>query len=183
MQDLHLDHNGTLTLVDKKTWSKISVYLQDRDQNKINVNDITENLIKYLTNETKKDKSIIINQVYPIMTEILLPMLVFLHGNTLTNLLLSGELIKNTLLDSMTIAFLFLKYIQQKELTIVTQTEPLMSQEIEIIKQYSEQMETSQPLTQLLGVNPYDLLQSLIDSGQISKDEIKTILNQDKSKD
>jgi len=181
MDNLYLTGTNQLSFIDKKNWTRVSVSIQDKEGNKFQVAEIVGNLVNYIRKEIEKEKSAVVNQVYPIMTQMMYPILLSIGNEAYANLLLNGELIKNTILDSMTVSFLLLKYLQQKELLIVTTTEKLMDSEIQIIKNHSEEVSQASPLTQLLGVSPQELLYSLIQSGQLSNSDINQIMKDNKS--
>ena len=184
MSDFYLD-KGTysLTLIDKKNWTRVTVTIEDNENNKYPIDEIVQNLLKYVEQEVKKDKSSIVSQIYPVMSQLMVPILYNLGGEALAHMLVSGEIIKNAILDSMTVSFLFLKYIQQKELKIISSSEVLTAQEIEFIKRHTEEVNESSPITQLLGVPPAELLKSLYQNGDISKEEINKLINNPNSND
>jgi hypothetical protein len=178
MSSFYLD-KGTysLNLIDKKNWTRLTVTIEDNESNKYPIDEIVQNLLKYIEQETKKEKSSIVSQIYPVMSQLMIPILLNLGGESLTQMLVGGEIIKNAILDSMTVSFLFLKYIQQKELKIISSSEVLTSQEIEFIKRHTEEVSQSSPITQLLGVPPAELLKSLYQNGDISKEELNSLIN------
>jgi hypothetical protein len=178
MSDLYIDNQEfTLTLIDKKKWTRLTVSVQDKDQNKYSISEIVQNLVKYIGQETKKEHSTIVSQIYPIMSQVLVPALTLTQDYNTAVVLMNGEIIKNSILDSMVISFLLLKYIQQKELKIITESQQLLPEEISVIKNREETLRTSSGVTQLLGVTPQQLLQTLMSNGEISQSELQEFIS------
>jgi hypothetical protein len=78
----------------------------------------------------------------------------------------------------MSIAFLLLKFVQQNELTIQTHEEEISEDEIQEIERKAK-AGSAATMGALLGMDPKEILENLVEQGEISQSDLEAILSED----
>jgi hypothetical protein len=134
MSELNLDEILSMVLIDKKRLLKVSAEMKDNNGEKINLSEIVEELFKYIDKEFAKsseEKSSLISQVMPLLSQVLGSGLSRYLGVEQAVLYLTDSQTKDALLQMMMLSFLLLKYIQQKDIQVYSVSEPIEKVEIE----------------------------------------------------
>ena len=112
----------------------------------------------------------------PLMAQSVVSGLGRMLGIQHTAFYLANETSRIALINMMAIAFLLLKYIQQNELTIQTFEEEIAEEEIEEIERKASASSTA-TMGALLGIDPKTILENLVEKGEITQEDLDSILN------
>ena len=166
-----------MVMVNKLRKIKVKVELRDKDGDKVELADIVTELIKYMKEQMGDENgNQFSDQILPLVSESLVSTLGRMLGIQVTAFYLSNDTTRTALLWSMAMAFLILKYVQKHGLIIHTMEEAITDEEIEEIERRSEANRVA-TLGAMLGENPRDILQKLLDEGKITSEDLEALMN------
>jgi len=168
-----------MVLINKVKGTIVSIKLFDKDQDEIELSETIEQLLQYIEDSLSSDESNqFVDQIMPLMAQTLVSGLGRMLGINQTAFYLSNETTKMSMINMMGIAFLLLKFVQQNEITIETFEEQISEEEIDQI-QRKARAENSATIGTFLGISPKEILQDLLDKGEITQEDLDSILNGD----
>jgi len=127
-----------VTLMPKRR-IKLTAYLEDKDGERIDLATVAENVTKYVNKEMKDMENNPINsQLYPLFNQYMISAVGRQVGLTQAAFLMSAEVSKTALSLFGLSSCLLTRYINQHELTVVTEETPVTEQEI---KNYFEKQD------------------------------------------
>lgn len=168
----------SLNLIDLKRGVRVKVELQDENNEVFPLYQIAEELIKYIDNEVTRDESILVKQIYPLMSQLLISGLGRLFGIEATGYMLNNELIKTSLIEMMSLSFILLKYMQQKKLTMVTTTEPISEGDKQMLILRSQKIAHQNTISGFIGMNPKDILKELYQNGELTESDLESFMQE-----
>jgi len=115
-----------LVLLDPIAKQRLSVKLKDKDGDEVSIPEITSSVTEYITDKLKDEKpNQIKSEIMPIISQAMVAGMAKLLGNDEAVFVLSDGYARDIFLNLMMVAFALLKFIQKKELSIVTVAEPV----------------------------------------------------------
>jgi len=116
-----------MVLVNKAKGTKVSIELEDKDGDKVEVADIVEGLIGYIKDQLGEEGSLegndFVDQIMPLMTQSMVGGLGRMMGLQYTSFLMAQDGVRHSIIYMMCVSFLLLKYVQEHELLIHTYEE------------------------------------------------------------
>ena len=186
MEELFEDENHIspeemfkMVMINKVKGTTVHVELFDKEGEKVALPDVIEQLLEYI--ETKlgnEDENQFVDQIMPLMAQSLVGGLGRMLGLRHAAFFLSNEMSRVALVNMMSIAFLLLKFVQQNDLVIETFEEPVSEEEVERIQRKAK-ASSQATMGSILGLDPKEILQNLVDQGEIDQEEYDAIMNGD----
>jgi hypothetical protein len=168
-----------MVMINKVKGTTVRVELQDKEGDVVELSEVIEELLSYVEAKLEDDKpNQFVDQIMPLMAQSVVSGLGRMLGIRHTALFLTNELSRVALVNMMSIAFLLLKFVQQKELTIQTYEEEISEEEIEEIQRKAK-AGSAATMGALLGLDPKEILDNLVKQGEISQSDLEAILNGD----
>lgn len=187
LQELYADDPDTLTpedifkmvLLNKRTNMKVSVQLQDKDGEEVELADLLEQLVKYVKDKLDEDNNQLVDEIMPLMSQMLVSGMGRLLGLNTTAFYVSNPNTRMALIYMMMIAFTMYKLVQVKGLKINTVEEEVSEEEIEEIERKSRANDVA-TMSQMLGGDPREALQQMVDRGDLTEDDLVELLGRAK---
>jgi hypothetical protein len=168
-----------MVMINKVKGTTVRVELQDKEGDVVELSEVIEELLGYVERKLEdKEPNQFVDQIMPLMAQSVVSGLGRMLGIRHTALFLTNELSRVALVNMMSIAFLLLKFVQQKELTIQTYEEEISEEEIEEIQRKAK-AGSAATMGALLGLDPKEILNNLVKQGEISQSDLEAILNGD----
>ena len=121
---------------------KIVAHLEDKEGQVVDVADLAEDLVKFIQEQMKTQESTPVNsQMFPMVGQFMTSIVPRFMGLNFAALMFEASSTRQTLLTFGLASMLFMQYVQQHELKIVTTTSDLSDQELEEYYQRSEAAE------------------------------------------
>jgi hypothetical protein len=153
------------------------VHLQDEAGDRVELKDVVKELLVYIKDKMEdEDGNQFTEQIMPLMSQAVVSGLGRMIGLHATAFHLSQQVTRASIIHMMCVALLMLKFVQQKELTIVTFEEDVTDEEIEEIERRNRANSTA-TLAALAGHDPRAVLEQLREQGHITDDDLKDMLN------
>lgn len=126
------DYFSMVTVMPKKK-IKVVAYLEDEDGDRVTIADIAENLVEFITSHMTNEESTDINsQIMPLCGSFITSIIPRFVGFRPASFMFSASIFKDALLYLSMSSVLFIQYIEQNKLKIVTETFALSQEEIDI---------------------------------------------------
>lgn len=171
----------SMVLVNRKRMVKTSIELQDEDGDEVPLRDIIQELLHYIKDQMEDgEENQFASQIMPLMTEAVISGLGRMIGTQATAFHLAQEQTRHAFIQMMCIGLLLLKFIQKKGLKICTFEQSVTQEEIEEIDRKSKANSVA-TLASMSGHDPIAVLQELKDRGVITEDDLKDLINGDRS--
>ena len=168
-----------MVMINKVKGTTVSVKLFDEDGDEIELSETIEQLITYIEKKVSEDKdNQFTGQIMPLMAQSLVSGLGRMLGINQTALYLANEVTRISIINMMSISFLLLKFVQQNNITIETFEEDISQEEIEEL-QRKARAESQATMGAFLGMDPKEILQDLFDRGEITQEDLDSMLNGD----
>ena len=172
-----------LTQINKNTNKKISIEVQTKEGETVLLRDIVQELLDYISNKlTDKNGNQFADQIFPLITQAIVPGLLKIVGTKMTACILSHNLMRDSIVHMMCVAFLLPKFIQQKGLSLQTFEENVSEEEITNMERRSNAGSTAM-LAALAGIDPRAVLQQMRDQGLINETDLEDMLGKRKNND
>ena len=166
-----------MVLLNKVKGTAVHVELFNSEGEKVELADVIEKLLTSVEEKLSEGESNpFVAQIMPLMAQSVVSGLGRMLGIQHTAFYLANETSRIALINMMAIAFLLLKYIQQNELTIQTFEEEIAEEEIEEIERKASASSTA-TMGALLGIDPKTILENLVEKGEITQEDLDSILN------
>ena len=171
-----------MVMINKIKGTTIRVELRDEEGNKVELSEVIEQLLNYTQDKLEDEEpNSFVDQIMPLMAQSVVSGLGRMLGIRHTAFFLANETSRVALVNMMSIAFLLLKYVQQKKLTIETFEEEVSQEEIEDIERKAKAGSMA-TMGALFGADPKEILADLVEQGEISQSDLEAILNGDDNK-
>ncbi len=166
-----------MVMINKVKGTTVHVELYDQDEDKVELSEVIEELLNYIEKKLSDDKANqFVDQIMPLMAQSVVSGLGRMLGIRHTAFFLANETSRVALVNMMSIAFLLLKFVQQKNLTIQTFEKEISEEEIEDIERKAK-AGSAATMGALLGMDPKEILENLVEQGEISQDDLEAILD------
>jgi hypothetical protein len=165
-----------LVMINRKRKKRISIELQDKEGDTVELKDIINELMKYIKDKMQDEESNqFASQIMPLMSQSVGMGLHKMIGLRQTAFHLSQEITRMSLIYMMAVSFLFLKFIQQKGLVIHTFEEDVTEEELEALDRKSKANETM-VLASMAGQDPRMVLEAMKEQGLLTQDDLRDML-------
>ncbi|MAG39563.1 hypothetical protein CMI41_01165 [Candidatus Pacearchaeota archaeon] len=166
-----------MVMINKVKGTTVHVELYDQDEDKVELSEVIEELLNYIEKKLSDDEANqFVDQIMPLMAQSVVSGLGRMLGIRHTAFFLANETSRVALVNMMSIAFLLLKFVQQKNLTIQTFEKEISEEEIEDIERKAK-AGSAATMGALLGMDPKEILENLVEQGEISQDDLEAILD------
>jgi len=164
-----------LVLLDPIAKQRLSVKLKDKEGDEVSITEITSSVTEYILDKLKDEKpNQIKSEIMPIISQAMVAGMAKLIGNDNAVYVLSDSYMRGLFLDLMMVAFALLKFIQKKDLSIVTMAEPVTEEEISSYRRTTH-CASAISRASLLGVSPRDLIKEMLSRGLIREEDLTTM--------
>lgn len=181
--DLAPEDVFSMVMINKIKKTKVKVELQDKDGDKVDLSEVITELLRYMNDKMKSEESSqFADQIFPLVSQATVSTLGRLVGIQHTAFYLANDTTRTALIYSMAMAFLLLKYVQKHNLTINTFEEAVSDEEIEGIERKAEANKVAM-LGAIMGEDPKEVLQKLVDEGRITEQDLSDMLGGKKGND
>ena len=168
-----------MVLINKEKGTSVHVELFDEDGDEVELSEIIEKLLTYIENKISSDEpNQFVDQIMPLMAQSVISALGRMLGLEHTAFYLTNETSRIALINMMSIAFLLLKFLQKNKITIRTVETDISEEEIETIKRKAN-AGSAATMGALLGLDPKEVLENLVEKGEITQEDLDAILNKD----
>ena len=166
-----------MVMINRVKGTTVNVNLFDKDQDEILLSDIIENLLSYIQKQlSKEDSNQYTDQIMPLMAQTVVSGLGRYLGINHTAFFLADKTLRMSLINMMSISFLLLKYVQQKEIVIQTFEEEISEEEIEEIERKAKAGDVA-TVGAFLGMDPKEILKDLFEKGEISQTDLDSFFD------
>lgn len=166
-----------MVMINRVKGTTVHVKLFDKDQDEILLSDIIENLLSYIQKQlSKEDSNQYTDQIMPLMAQTVVSGLGRYLGINHTAFFLADKTLRMSLINMMSISFLLLKYVQQKEIVIQTFEEEISEEEIEEIERKAKAGDVA-TVGAFLGMDPKEILKDLFEKGEISQTDLDSFFD------
>ena len=174
--DLAPEDVFSMVMINKIKKTRVKVELQDKEGDKVELSEVITELLRYMNEKMKSDEgSQFADQIFPLVSNATVSTLGRLVGIQHTAFYLANDTTRTAIIYSMAMAFLLLKYVQKHELTINTFEEPVSEEEIEGVERRAEANKVAM-LGAIMGEDPKEVLQKLMDEGRITEQDLSEML-------
>jgi len=168
-----------MVMINKVKGTTVHVELYDEDEDKVELSEVIEQLLSYIEEKLEdKEANQFVDQIMPLMAQSVVSGLGRMLGIRHTAFFLANETSRVALVNMMSMAFLLLKFVQQKKLVIQTFEEEISEEEIEDIQRKAK-AGSAATMGALLGMDPKEILENLVEQGEISQEDLTSILDGD----
>lgn len=120
-----------VTIMPKKK-IKVTAYLEDKEGDRVLVSEIAESLTSFVNEQMRLDEATPINsQMFPLCGQFMMSIVPRFVGMHLAHLMFQAGGFRQALLTLSLSSTLFMQYIQQHELKVITETTELSDYEVE----------------------------------------------------
>jgi hypothetical protein len=168
-----------MVMINKVKGTTVRVELLDKEGEQVELSEVIQKLLGYVENKLEDDDpNQFVDQIMPLMAQSVVSGLGRMLGIRQTAFFLTNEISRVALVNMMSIAFLLLKFVQQNELTIQTHEEEISEDEIQEIERKAK-AGSAATMGALLGMDPKEILENLVEQGEISQSDLEAILSED----
>lgn len=169
-----------MVMVNKIKNTKVKVELQDSEGEKIDLAEVITESLRFI-DERMNDKSPegnqFADQIFPLISQATVSTLGRLLGINTAAFYLQNDTTRMSVIYSMSVAFLLLKYVQKHKLTIHTTEVPVSEDEIEEIERRSEANKAAM-IGSMMGVDPASVIRHLFEEGKITEEDLSELLGE-----
>ena len=172
-----------MVMINRLKGTKVYCQLQDSDGDNIDLSEVVEQLLAYVKDQMDQSEegNEFTDQIMPLMSQAMISGLGRTIGIPMTAFHMSNEVTRMAFIHMMAVSFLLLKWLQQKKITIETVEEEVTEEEIDELERKSKANDAA-TLGTLLGGSPQEILQGLMENGQITKEDMSDLLGGDHDK-
>ncbi len=174
-QPLDIHDLFAVVLIDTKSKEQISITLRDADGDEVSIREVIDNVTEYIMDKCKDEKvNTITGEIMPLMSQAMVAGLSRLFGPEMAAITLSDEYMRYGFINMMTVGFATLKFIQKKNLKIITSRKPLTDDEI---SSYSRRSQASDAMTRaaILGITPRELMTEMLKAGSLQAEDLEAM--------
>lgn len=174
--DLTPEEVFSMVMLNKIKGTKVTIQLEDKDGDVVELSDVVEGLIGYVKDKLKDEEdSDFTAQIMPMMAQSLVSGLGRMIGIRGTAFYLAQDGTRHAMIYMMAVGFLLLKYVQEHELLIHTYEEPVSEEEIEEIERKSKASSVATMGT-MMGMDPREILEQMVERGQLHEEDLADLL-------
>jgi hypothetical protein len=130
-----------VTIMPKKK-IKVTAYLEDEEGDRILVSDIAESLVNYVNDQLREQESTPVNsQLFPLCGQFMTSIVPRFVGLQISSLMFEATAFRQALLTLSLSSTLFMQYIEQHKLKIVTEVTQLSDDEVNAYIERSEEFD------------------------------------------
>mgnify|MGYP001590209354 CR=1 FL=1 len=173
----------SLVMINKKRMVKTRIELRDEFNEIVPLHEVITSLLENLREKLdSSEENQIGDQIFPMMAQAMVSGLGRMVGTSITGFFLASDVIRLSVIQMMCISFLLLKYVQVKKLTIVAIEEPIVEEEIHSIERKARANSVA-TFGAMSGMSYKDILKELVDKGELTKEDLESMLVKDKDDD
>lgn len=173
----------SLVMINKKRMVRTKIELRDEQGEVIPLHEVVADLLAYMKGKLEEGaESQLADQIYPMMGQVLVSGLGRLVGISMTGFYLSSDVARMSFMHMMSVSFLMLKYVQEKKLTIISVEEPVTEEEVQSVERKSKANSVAM-MGAMTGMSYKDILKELVDKGELTQEDLQSMLNKDKGND
>ncbi len=114
---------------------RVKAHLVDKDRQRIETAEIAQDLVNYIHEQMKKPENNAVNtQIFPLMAQLMVSFVSRSVGIDVAAVFFMAPAMKIALIEMAMAAFLFMQYVRQHQLKIVTEEEEITSQDLSLIR-------------------------------------------------
>ena len=163
-------------MINKIKKTRVRVELEDKEGDTIPLRDVIQQLLGYIKDQTADNaENQFSEQIMPLMAHSVVSGLGRMIGIRATAFYLANDTTKMSLIYMMCLGLLLLKFVQQKDLTIVTHEEDISDEEIEEIERRMEANKAA-TIASMIGEDPRAVLETLRQQGHITDEDLEDLL-------
>lgn len=171
-----------MVMVNKIRKKRVHVELQDAEGDPVQLKDVVQELLNYIKSKLKdEDENQFTGQIMPLMSQSVVSGLGRMVGINQTAFYLADDTARFSIINMMCVAFLMLKFVQQKGLTIHTFEEDISDEEIEELERKTKANQIA-TLGALAGEDPKAILEELRKRGKITDKDLEDMLKENGDK-
>jgi hypothetical protein len=130
-QDLKPEDVFSMVTIMPKKKIKVTAYLEDKDGDRILVSEIAENLVNFVNEQLRVEETTPVNyQLFPLCGQFMTSIVPRFIGLELANVMFEANTFRQALLTLSLSSVLFMQYIEQHELKIITEVVQLSDEEV-----------------------------------------------------
>jgi len=168
-----------LTLINKQKNVVTSLRLENEDEDEIDITETLSSLTKFTKEKMKGSDNQVVNQILPLVSQVLSDTLVDIAGPEAALFFLTDETIKMTLVYSMVTIVLFMKFLDQNNFNAVFLETPISKEKV---KEIIEMNAASNILTKAAFLGQGDdlikILKTALDNGNLSQEKFDDMISQ-----
>lgn len=164
-----------MVLINKVKKTKVSIELEDPDGDTVPLKDVIQQLLGYIKDQLHDGDNQFADQIMPLMAHSVVSGLGRILGIRTTAFYLANDVTRLSLIHMMCLGLLLLKFVQQKNLTIVTQEEEVTDQEIADLERKLNANKTA-VLAGLAGEDPRAVIRELRRQGHITDEDLEEMI-------
>ena len=172
----------SLVLINKRTKKKVTVQLEDKDGDRIELADLLEELVKYIQDKLAEDNNQMTDEIMPLMSQTLVSGMGRMIGIQPTAAFVTNPNTRMALIYMMMISFTMYKLVQVKGLRINTVEEEVTDEEIEEIERKSKASSVA-TMSAMLGIDPREALRQMVDRGDLTENDLEEMLRSSRGVD
>ena len=178
--DLTPEEVFSMVMLNKVKGTKVTVQLEDKDGDIVELADIIEGLINYVKDKIGDDEgSDFTEQIMPLMSQAVVSGLGRMMGVRATGFYLAQDTTRHAIIYMMCVGFMLLKYVQEHELLIHTYEEEVSQEDIDEIERKSKATSVA-TMSGMMGMDPRDILQQMVDRGDLTEQDFEDLLKNNK---
>lgn len=165
----------SIVTLDSKKKCRRTITLKDKDGDTVSTKEVIQQVAEYVSDKLKDEKgNQFTDELVPLMAQAMVVGMTKLYGETLAAILLSDELTRHGILQMMLTSFVAIKFLQKKDISIVSHSEHISEAEL---ASYIRTSQASDAIVkgQMLGLNATQMLEGLVKSGKIQADDLKKL--------
>jgi len=167
-----------MVLINKIKKTRIQIELEDEDGDIVPLKDVIQQLLGYIKDQLKdEDGNQFADQIMPLMAHSVVSGLGRMIGLRATAFHLANDTTRLSLIHMMCLGLLLLKFVQQKNLHIITHEEDVTDEEIEEVERRTEANKAA-VLASLAGEDPKATLRELRRQGHITEEDLSNLLGE-----
>jgi len=167
----------SMVLLNKKTKKKVSVQLEDKDGDEVELADMLEQLVGYIKDKLNQDSNQLLDEIMPLMSQTLVSGMGRMMGMNATAFFIANPDTRMALIYMMMISFTMYKLVQVKGLKINTIEEEVTDEEIDEIERKSR-ANTVATMSSMFGMDPREALEQMLENGDITQEDLQDMMGQ-----
>jgi len=164
-----------MVLINKVKKTRVTIELEDEDGDTVPLKDVIQQLLGYIKDQMEDGDNQFSDQIMPLMAHSVVSGLGRILGIRTTAFYLANDVTKSSLIHMMCLGLLLLKFVQQKNLTIVTHEQSVTDEEIEELERKLAANKTA-VLAAQAGEDPRAVLRELRRQGHITDEDLEEML-------
>ena len=161
--------------IDRRRKVRMEAELRDKDGDLIDLHETMEGLTEHVIDKMKSEEpSIIQQQIFPVMAKAAVTALTEFLGPQAASAMVSQEMFRQSLTYCMMTAFLLMHFIEENDISIYTDEQPVTDEELEHYDRINKATSIAS-LAGMMGANPREVVREMLKSGQLEHEDLKAL--------